>query len=223
MGKYNLLVGSNYEKFVFDEPYVATDYDDMYNYLYSLSSFRDKLKEGYVLEYTFNFYDSTNSVYTLTGALLSHNLEYKTGTVLCESDFVCTKDELLYLAKEQGYFDEEDTSFYFIDSSDDTGVIALEFTYYDNEYYLYTYHIFDEPVASITEALADSEVRKKLTNDSSFEFITLSFIFSIMSPFKIPDLYPLEVFSSSNPATNTPLILRLIPTHWPPKLTKTPS
>lgn len=172
MGKYNLLVGSNYEKFLLDEPYVAASYSEIEDYLLSLTSFRDKLASGYILEDTFYSYDSTNGTYTLTGALLSHNLEYKTGTVLCESGLVCAKEELLNLAIKQGYF-QDDTQYYFINNSDNTGVFALEFSYYEDEYWFYTYHLFDEPVASITEALADSEVRKKITNDSSFDFITL--------------------------------------------------
>lgn len=172
MGKYNLLVGSNYEKFLLDEPYETDNYIELEEYILSLPSIREKLENGYVLGNPIYYVNETDGKYILEGVLISKSLDYKSGTVFCESSFECTEDELLQLAKEKGYFGEQ-TSYYFMTSPSSNNYIAISFSPYFSTTYFYSYYLFNEPVDSVSDALANNIVREKLEESTDFGFITL--------------------------------------------------
>lgn len=169
MSKYNLLIGENYEKYFLDVPYETTDGSSLEEYLHSLPEFKEKLADGYVYMYDLYEYDSETSIYTLTGAALYKGINYKTGSVFCENTDGCTKDELLLLAAEKGFY-SDDTYYNFRTYGVENNYSSIVFEYSNGNSYV----IFDEPVATRREALMNSEVQEKLSEGYTFEYITLS-------------------------------------------------
>ena len=158
MSKYNLLIGENYEKYFLDVPYETTDGSSLEEYLHSLPEFKEKLADGYVYMYDLYEYDSETSIYTLTGAALYKGINYKTGSVFCENTDGCTKDELLLLAAEKGFY-SDDTYYNFRTYGVENNYSSIVFEYSNGSSYV----IFDEPVATRREALMNSEVQEKFT------------------------------------------------------------
>lgn len=168
MGKYNLLVADGYERFILDEPYVVADLDGIYDYLFNLQSFKEKLSNGYVINDIHYDNNSEDGSYILYEVLLAKSFDYKTGTIVCDKKVSsCTADDLFFLAKEQGYFGDN-TYFYIEEFGGEDGYSVIYFIPDESN----SYYIFDEPVTT-KDALLNEDVQEILELGYDFNFMKL--------------------------------------------------